>query len=592
MNVHWCAGFACAVLVIAGCASAPAPRQAPPAPAASGVLSSTPEQTVTYHVFMGELAWQRGQRQAALQQYAQAAQLNSDPGLTEHAAVMAYRLGDDPLALQLTERWLALAPANSDARQLEAVLNTRLGHVDAAADEIEALLRDTPSYSLSLAGELLGAEAGASHSLPVMQKLVAAHPRSADAHFALARLALQNQQPNLAASEAQRAATLKPQWDQAVVLEAQALAAAGRSDDAVKLLQSRVKAAPDNTGLRLAYAALLAQVGRNTAAETAFNAILKQHPRNADALYSLGLLALQAERLSAAHDYFMRLLVTGQRNNDAFYFLGNTAEMAKQYAQATQWYQQVDGGQYWLPAQIASARVLLAQHQPAQARDYMDKLAAADPGDAVQFRLAETQLFSDAGDNQTALQVFDQALTENPGNDDLLYNRALLRENLGQVSQAEADLRLILSRQPDNADALNALGYTLTIYSTEYQQARSYIEKALRLKPGDPAIMDSMGWVEYQLGNYPQALGYLRKAYARLADPDVAAHLSAALWASGDKQEARNVWSAALKQHPDNQSSNCSHGLPHEHACPLAGQPGAACRLRQRPRHCAHRSAQ
>ena len=551
MRVRIYTGFACAALVAAGCTTAPVSRPVTPAPVVRA-MPGTPEQTVSYHVFMGELAWQRGEHRIAAQQYAQAAQLSSDPSLVEHAALIAYRMDHDSQALELTQRWLVLAPKDFDARQLQAVVNTRLGHVDAAADEIETLLRDTPSYSFLLAGELLGDEAGAASSLPVMRKLTAAHPQSAEAHFALARLALQNQQAKLAVSEAQRAVELKPQWDQAVVLEAQALVVADRNDDVVKLLRSRLKAVPDNTILQLAYADLLAQAGQSATAETEFSAILKQHPRNADALYALGLLALQANRLGVARDYFTRLLVTGQRNNDAFYFLGNTTEMAKQYAQAMQWYQQVDGGQYWLPAQIASARLLLAQHQPAQARDYMDKLAAADSDDAVQFRLAEAQLFSDAGDNQTALQVFNQALMENPGNADLLYSRALLWESLGQVGQAEADLRLILRRQPDNANALNALGYTLTIYSNEYQKARSYIEMALRLKPDDPAIMDSMGWVEYQLGDYPKALGYLRKAYAQLADPDVAAHLTEALWASGDKQEARSVWSAAFKQHPDN----------------------------------------
>lgn len=503
---------------------------------------------------MGELAWQRGERQVAVQQYALAARFSDDPKLAEHAAVMAFRAGDNSLALALSHRWLELAPTNTDARQLEAVLNTRLGNVDAATREFESLLHDLPGYDLLLVGELLGKEAGGQSSLPVMQKLVAAHAQSADAHFALARLALQAERPQLAVSEAQRSVALKHHWNQAAVLEAQALVAAGQPRAAAQLLQARVKTAPADIDLHLAYAGLLAQAGQDDAARDEFNAVLKQYPRNAEALYALGLLALQANQWEPARAYFMRLLATGQRKNDAFFFLGDTAEEARQYETAVQWYQQVDGGQYWLPAQIGTARVLLQQHKSAEARGYIDKLVADDPDDAVQFRLAEAQLFSGSGDDQVALAVFEQALAENPGNTDLLYGRALLRENLGQVAQAEDDLRLILDRQPDNADALNALGYTLTVYSTQYQQARTYIEKALRLKPGDPAILDSMGWVEYRLGDYPQALGYLRKAYAQLSDPEVAAHLSETLLAVGDKQEARAVWDTALKQHPDNRA--------------------------------------
>lgn len=537
------------VLAFAGCATALAPRSAVPA---AGSPASSPQQSLTYHVFLGELAWQRGERRIAVQQYAQAARLSSDPELVEHAAVMAFRSGDDALALTLSRHWRELDPKNTDARQLVAVLDTRLGNVDAATREFETLLHDLPGYNLLLVGKLLGKEAGGQSSLPVMQKLVAADVQSADAHFALARLALQAGRPQLAVSEAQRSAALKPDWNQAVVLEAQALVAAGQPRAATQLLQARVKTVSADTDLHLAYAGLLAQTGQIDAARDEFNAVLKQYPRNADALYALGLLALQAKQLEPARAYFMRLLATGQRKNDAFFFLGDTAEEAGQYLTALQWYQQVEGGQYWLQAQIATARVLLQQHKATEARGYIDKLVADDPDDAVQLRLAEAQLFSGNGDDQTALAIFDQGLAENPGNTDLLYSRALLRENLGQVAQAEDDLRLILNHQPDNADALNALGYTLTVYSTQYQQARTYIEKALRLKPGDPAILDSMGWVEYRLGNYPQALGYLRQAYAQLADPDVAAHLSETLLAVGDRQEARAVWDTALRQHPDN----------------------------------------
>ena len=549
MRMHFQTGLACAALVAAGCATAPA-QLIPPVPPPAAAFS-TPEQALTYHVFMGELALQRGDHQTAAQEYARAARLSTDPTLAEHAALLTYKAGYASLALDLTHHWLQLAPKDKSAQHLEALLNTQLDNVDTAVSEFETLLRDMPAENLQLIGELLGEETGAQQGLPVMQKLVAGHPQSAQAHVALGRLAMRYQHAQLAVDEAQRALVLKPNWDQALVLEARALVAADRNNEALKLLKASTQAAPGNVDLRLAYGALLAQLRQNTQAQAEFSALLKQYPGNSDALYFLGLLALQENKLDTAHGYFTRLLKTGQRNNDAWYYLGNTAELGKRYPEALQWYQQVNGGVNWLPAQISVARVLIAQGKPDVARNYMDGMVGTDPDDAMQFRVAEAQLFSDRGDNQAALQVFDQALGENPGNTDLLYGRALLRENLGDVPAAESDLHRILSQQPDNADALNALGYTLTVHSTRYQEARGYIEKALQLKPDDPAIIDSMGWVEYRLGNYPQALGYLRKAYAQLADPQVAAHLIEALWAAGDKQEARSVWSSALKQHPD-----------------------------------------
>jgi Flp pilus assembly protein TadD len=499
---------------------------------------------------LGELALQRGFSKTGIQQYAKAAQLSTDPTLAQYATLLAYKDGDDSLALELTHRWLQLAPKDNSARHFEAVLNTRLGNVDTAVGEFEALLADTPGENLQLISALLGQETDAEQGLPVMQKLVAGQPQSAQAHFALAQLAMRFQNASLAVDEARRALSLKPDYDRALVLEARALLAAGNNSAALQLLKTYAQAQPDNTRIQLAYAAILAQTGQGKLAQAEFAAILKQHPDNSDALYSLGLLALQANNLNTAEDYFTRLLKTGQRDNDARYFLGNTSELAKRYPEALQWYQQVNGGDNWLPAQISVARVFMSQHEPNAARNYIDEIVGMDPDASVQLRIAEAQIFGDAGDNKTAMQVFDQGLMENPGNPDLLYARALFQENNGDARAAEKDLRQILSRQPDNADALNALGYMLTVHSTQYQEARGYIEKALRLKPDDPAIIDSMGWVEYRLGNYPQALGYLRKAYAQLADPEVAAHLTEVLWMSGDKQEAHRIWSDALKQHP------------------------------------------
>ncbi|MDE2092143.1 MAG: tetratricopeptide repeat protein [Gammaproteobacteria bacterium] len=546
MKKYMHASLACAALAVAGCVAAPV--QSLP-PGSTDALSS-PEQALTYHVFLGELALQRGDSVDGVQQYANAARLSTDPTLAQYATLLAYKDGDDSLTLELTHRWLQLTPKDNSARHFEAVLNARLGNVNLAATEFESLLGENPGENLQLISDLLSQETNAAQGLPVMQKLVAGQPQSAPAHLALAELAMHFQNMKLAIDEAQRALTLKPDLEQALILEARALLAAGHDKEALQLLKARVQEQPDNTRVHLAYAAALAQTGQSPLAQTEFNAIIKQHPDNPDALYSLGLLALQDNQLTASQDYFTRLLKTKLRDNDARYFLGNTFELAKHYPEALQWYQQVKGGSNWLPAQMGVVRVLISQHKPDAARKYIDDIVGMDPENGVQFRIAEAQLFSDAGDNKAALQIFSQALMENPGNTDLLYARALVLEDMGDVPAAENSLRQILAEQPENADALNALGYMLAVHSDHYQEARGFIEKALQLKPDDPAIIDSMGWVEYRLGNYPQSLSYLRKAYAELADPEVAAHLTEVLWVSGAKQEAHRIWSEALKQHP------------------------------------------
>lgn len=522
-------------------------------PFAAGAAEIPPnsgQSGIFYHVFMGELALQRGQHGVAVQEYAQAATQSSDPTLAQQAVTLAYQAGNNRLALELDHHWLALAPRDLNARHFEALLNTRLGNVDAAVQEFSRLIHTPGGDSYALVGELLAREADVRQGLPVMQRLIASAPDSPDAHLALARLALHDHQVPLAQQEAEHALALKPGWHPALIVQSRALLAQGKADAAIAVLAAQVKAEPGDTALRLDYAAVLAQAQHDAAARTQLMAVLVKEPRNAAALYTLGLLELQNQQLPQAQDAFTRLLKTGQQSEDAWYFLGNIAELQKNYPLALQDYEQVDGGRQWFAAQIGAARVLALQGKNSEARTYLDQIAAADPDDAAQLRLAESQMFENLNDHASALAVLDGALSDHPGDGDLLYARALLEESLNQVTPAENDLRAILKRTPENAAALNALGYTLTVHSTRYQEALGYIEKALKLSPDDPAIIDSMGWVEYRLGNYPAALGYLRRAYAQFADPQVAAHLAEVLWVAGDRNEARSVWSGALKQHP------------------------------------------
>ena len=112
-------------------------------------------------------------------------------------------------------------------------------------------------------------------------------------------------------------------------------------------------------------------------------------------------------------------------------------------------------------------------------------------------------------------------------------------------------MRAILARDPNNATALNALGYTLADRTDRHEEALRLISRALELDPGEPAIMDSMGWVLYRTGRYEEALDYLTRAYAEFPDPEVAAHLGEVLWVNGDTDAATQVWQGALLKDPN-----------------------------------------
>ncbi len=165
--------------------------------------------------------------------------------------------------------------------------------------------------------------------------------------------------------------------------------------------------------------------------------------------------------------------------------------------------------------------------------------------------ITKGELLRGARRYEQAMEVFNTALEIVPGNSDLLYARALVAERLGRIDLLEADIRTILKTEPDNAHALNALGFTLADQTTRYEEAYGYLKRAIEIMPDDAAIIDSWGWVHYRLGEYEKAISLLRKALSRFDDAEIAAHLGEVLWVSGNQQEAREVWQRALKKSPE-----------------------------------------
>lgn len=538
------------LFLLAGCAAAPARHEQAATPPAAQVFASA-DQEIEYHVFMGELAQGRGDAHTAVTEYLAAARFSSDPTLASHAALLAYGAGDPADAMEAAHRWLGLAPASPDAAHLVAVLEARAGDADAAARGFEALLQSRADGSYMVAARVLEQEVDAAHGLPVLQLMAAHAPKSADAHFALAHAAMEYKRYPLAEQEARATLALDSKGREPLVLLARALVAEGKPDEALPLLKTRLDAAKDDVPLALAYAALLAEAKRDAEARQAFDAILKAHPNNDEALYTVGLLLLQQKDEAGARDYFLRLLKTGKRLDDASYFLGNIAENGKRYPEALDWYHRVPDGNRWLAAQAGIGRVLVESGSSDAASGFFDELVADDPDNEVTIRLAEGQVFSDAGSSNRALQVYDAALAAAPGDQDLLYARALALEQAGNSEAAEHDLTDILKQSPDDAEALNALGYTLTLHTTRYREAQGYIQRALVLQPGDPAFLDSMGWVEHRLGDESEALQYLKQAYSAQADPEIAAHLIEVMLITGDEAGAHALWLKASAEDPD-----------------------------------------
>jgi len=243
---------------------------------------------------------------------------------------------------------------------------------------------------------------------------------------------------------------------------------------------------------------------------------------------------------------------TGARLN----LLGQLAELLEHKPEALAWYGKVSSDdEHWSQAQLRRALLLDQTGATPKALELLHQLQARNGDDGRQVGdayLMEADILAGHDRGEDAVAAYDRGLHALPDDTRLLYARALLNDDLGHVDAAVGDFRRLLTLQPDNAEALNALGYTLADRTKEQAEALALIEKALALKPDEPAIIDSMGWVQYRLGHLEQAVERLRTAYAKQPDPEIAAHLGEVLWVSGDKDEARKIWAQGQKKDAKN----------------------------------------
>jgi tetratricopeptide (TPR) repeat protein len=325
-----------------------------------------------------------------------------------------------------------------------------------------------------------------------------------------------------------------------------------RNAEATALLGEAVSKQPKNADLLFAYGRMLLDGEDLDGARKQFLRVFKLEPGHADALYSLALLELETGDLKSGERHLKQLLELNQHVHNARYYLGYaTLEQGRQ-GEALDWYLKVESGDYWSQAQLQAAAIMVEQGDIDSMQEHMRSLRQKNTQMMVQLYLIEGQVLTDAGLNQQAFEMYERALKQSPQDVDLLYSYSLIAEKLDRLDITETNMRRILAKEPDNVRALNALGYTLADRTDRYQEALEYISKAYALEPDDPAIIDSMGWIYYRLGNLDKAHEYLQQAWDKSNDSEIGAHFGEVLWMRGEREAARKVWEASRKAMPDN----------------------------------------
>ena len=543
----------------------PEPESEPAGPKPAQTEANLPKVALTpdilYNLLVGEIAGQRGQISVAASTLGKVARETRDPRIAERATLAALYAKRYNEALQSAQLWSGLQPDDTEAREAVITALLELNRVAEAKSQFESLFgmeqtRRHLDQAYLRAAAILGRASNRTAGIEVMRSLVALHPKQASGHFAMAHLMVRGGDLEGALHADEEALKLQPDWDDAALFKARILMSLKEQQKAREFFVQFLDSNPGATSVRLNYARFLIDQKEWDKALEQFKRVASDMPDDADTIYAVGLLSLQTNHLDEARKYLKRALELRPQNNQVRLYLGEVAEQSKRYDDAAHWYGEIRDGEYYFEAQLRLGAVLARQGDLAGARRHLESIEPQNDRERVQLALTEEQVLREAKQYRQALDVMNAALKAVPGDKDLLYARALVAEKLDMFDVTEHDLREILKQDPKNVNALNALGYTLTDRTTRYKEALALLQQAMALKPDDAFIMDSMGWLQYRLGNNAEAVKYLKHALEIHNDAEIAAHLGEVLWVMGNHSEAESVWNRALRETPDNEALN------------------------------------
>lgn len=529
-----------------------------------------------FELMLGEMELRNGDAGSAYQRMLSAARRTKDEQLFRRATDIALqaRAGDQALAAAVA--WRQALPESQDALRYQVQLLLALNRVGDTEEPLTTLLRLSPRPALPALIEAVprflarstDRQAVAGVVERTLAPFAAAPETRTSALVATGRGWLAAGDPGKALDLARRAQAAEPAAEGPALLALDLLPATPAAESVV---QAQIAASPRNANVRLLYVRTLAAAQRLTDATAQLGALTRSDPGLAPPWLTLGALELELrhpKEASAALETYVRLVEggapvgigptasiatlpegddetptnAGTALTQAWLLLAQAAEQQQDFAGAERWLARIDNPRRALEVQARRASLLARQGKVNEARELIRRVPEQTAGDGRAKLLAETELLRDRKLWAEASTVMTQANTAYPDDVDLLYEQAMIEEKQSRLDDMERLLRRVIALKPDHHHAYNALGYSLADRRIRLVEARTLIQKALELSPGEPFITDSLGWVEYRLGNREEAIRLLRGAYQMRPDPEIAAHLGEVLWSAGQSEEARRIF--------------------------------------------------
>ena len=519
-------------------------------PVPNRAVAPLPVEAVLGERLAAEFDRQAGDGSGQLAHLLSAARSSAEPEPARRALKVALQQGDNSAARELWSRWQHLQPEAPALRAWAIALALNQGQSERAWTLHQELA--PPPLAVKDLAEALAAVPVRERVLPFIERSLAATDDVATAMRWVAfvqRLEEADMAMILAAGLIDRFPQNAQVWALRAGLKRDGKDLAGALEDYAEAFRLD----PDSRFLRSNLAQLQDAVGDSAAAADLLAGIDPINDESVQAQAAYAARSADPVRMQSAYQALQTL--PPPRLAPRLKMLGAMAELLSDQVAAVAWYRQVPSGPDRAGAILRAAVLLNDQGQLAAALSLIQELRAeglSSREDLLNSYLVEGSLHANGADAKAALQVYDRALNVLPDESQLFYARALVNAAHDQIAAAEMDFRQVLAADPNDAAALNALGYTLADRTDRLDEALVLIERALQLQPDAAAIMDSMGWLRFRMGQLGQAVGYLKAAYAKQNDVEIAAHLGAALWVSGEHDQARQIWHEAQLRVPNN----------------------------------------
>lgn len=510
---------------------------------------------VMYLLLAAELATQRQQYGLAYEAYMELTKRVKEPKFAELAAKIAVQIKDAHKTNDAVSAWINQEPKNVTVKKVAALNALRGNDKKIAVKELNALLNAEPENFQNVLLELssiLQKEGKEKFVYDTLEMLSAKTTSNKPViYFVQSLLAMQMNNNVQAEKKIEQTLALEPNWEHPLLIQAQLAIMKNDLVRAKTLLDSEILKHPNNPAFRKLLAQALIKMLNYEAAAEQYQALITQNPKEGEIYIALALINLQLNREENAETILKTLAEQTDWNSQASFYLGKIEEKRGHTDTAIALFDKVNDSTFSLEAKISSVNLLAKMRKFDEVEKRLETLSQKFPEQKLRITLMQAGLYNQQNQTEKAFALLSSVLIGMPDEKDLLYTRALVSESLGKTDVMEIDLKRILAKEPNNAEALNALGYTLLSDEKRYREAEKYLQKAIKLQPNEPAIMDSFGWLQFKLRNYSQAVKYLQAAYEKLNSGEIAAHLCEVLWIMDKKEDAQKLFDNALKAAPE-----------------------------------------